>query len=70
MDTAYFAAPFPVRAIPRTRTSTTPTTTAAHRRAYRRLLHALAGPANTAPFFRPQDPRRHQPSSPSADRPR
>ena len=70
MDTACFAAPFPVRAISRTQTFTTPTTTAAHRRSYRRLLQALAGPANTAPFYRPKDPRRHRPSSPSADRPR
>lgn len=70
MDTAYVAAPFPVRAMPRTRTFTTPTSTATHRGAYRRLLHALAGPANTAPFRWPRSPRLPRPSLPSAERPR
>jgi hypothetical protein len=70
MDTAYFAAPFPVRAISRTRTFTASSSTATHRRAYRRLLHALAGPADTAPFHRPRDPRRHRAVLRSADRPR
>jgi hypothetical protein len=74
MDTVCLAAPFAVRATPRTRTLTTSTSPAADGGAYRRLLHVLAGPANTAPFCRPpnlqpQDPRRHRPSTPTADRP-
>ena len=70
MDTANFAAPFPVRATLRPRTFTTPTTAATEGGGtYRRLLRALAGPASTAPFYRPQDPRRHRPGR-SARRPR
>src|SRR4051812_17178780 len=53
MDTANFTAPFPVRAT--LRPPTTGTTNGGGGGTYRRLLRALAGPASTAPFYRPQD---------------
>jgi hypothetical protein len=71
MDTAIFAAPLPLRATARSRTpSMSLTTPATGRGARRRLLRALAGPANTAPFHQPRNARRHRPSPPSAAPPR
>ncbi len=65
MLTATFAAPLPQRATARSRTSSTsmtaPATWGVSRR---RLLRALAGPANTAPFHRPRKAQRHRPSPP------
>jgi hypothetical protein len=70
MDTANIVAPVPLRVIRRTRTVATPTSFATDGGTHRRLLRALAGPASTAPFYRPQDPRRHHRPPPSAQRPR
>jgi hypothetical protein len=65
MDTANFAATLPLRATPRSRTrSTSMTTPSAGGGTRRRLLRALAGPANTAPFHRPNNARRQRPSPP------
>jgi len=71
MGTAIFAAPLPLRATARSRTpSLSVTTPATGREVRRRLLRALAGPANTAPFHQPRQVRRHRPSPPSAASPR
>ena len=63
MDTANFTAPVPVRATLRPRTFPTPTTAAPKGGGtYLRLLRALAGPASTAPFYRPDPSRRPAPA--------
>ena len=70
MDTANLAAPFPLRAapLPRTFTIRRATSTKGGETA-RRLLLALAGPANTAPSWRPKNPSRHRPSPSSPEQP-
>ena len=71
MDTAYVAAPFPVRAMPRTRTFTTPTSTATHRGSLPSTAAHAGRPGQhlTLPLAHevPDVPR---PSLPSAERPR
>ena len=61
MDIALFPAPTLVRGTARRGTWSAPTTTPTNAAAgYRRLLRALAGPANTAPFSSPHNRRRHR----------
>lgn len=70
MEPATFAAPLAVQATPRRIPTTTLTAPVSGDRTRWRLLRALAGPTNLAPFHQPPNARRHRPAPPSAQTPR